>query len=91
MAALVAAVPHVLILALMTLEILRTSGTDRAFAALYGFAEFWVIPPALLGALLLRLTTRWRAWPAGIMTSTIAGSILVAATMFIIGRAGTWT
>jgi hypothetical protein len=90
-AATVFAAPHALILALMTYGILTATGTDRAFAALYGFLELWLIPPALLAAAATRFTVRWRAWPPGILLSTCGGAAFVTIATLIIGRADTWS
>lgn len=85
-----AAVPHVLILLVMVLMVGSNQGTDRAYAALIGVTEIYVVPVALVVALLLRLSSRWRTWSAGVVGMTLAGAVLVIILTLIVGNADTW-
>src|SRR5688572_25275253 len=71
--ALVAAVPHVLILALMAVGIARADGAERGYAGLYGLLELYVVPGALLAAFGVRFARRVRAWSVGIVCGTLGG------------------
>jgi hypothetical protein len=86
-----AAVPHVLILAIMGVGILDAEGTDRGYAALIGVGEIYVVPAALVVALLLRFSHRWRAWSAGVVAGTLSGTALVLIATLIVGDGSTWS
>jgi hypothetical protein len=85
-----AAVPHVLILVLMGVEIARTGGTDRGYAALFGVLEIYVVPGALLVALLLRSSRRWRAVSIGVVAGTLVGAVLVLIATMAVGSGAMW-
>jgi hypothetical protein len=87
----VAAVPHVLILVLMTMGVLEGKGSDRGFAALYGFLELYVVPCALLAAAGVTRVPRIRAWAAGIVGSTLACAVVVTFATLVVGDGATWS
>jgi hypothetical protein len=89
--AVVAAVPHVLILAAMTIGVLGAEGTDRGYAALYGFAELWVLPVAAVAWAVLSLTPRGRPWRLPIVLTTAAGFVVVLIATLIVGNGATWS
>lgn len=83
------AAPHVLILALMVLEILNAEGTDRGYAALAGLFELYVVPIALIAAFVLR-ATRFRPLSSGLVISTLVGTLIVVLAMLVVGNGSTW-
>lgn len=83
-AAVVAAVPHLLILALMVFNFLSVDDSTRAFAGLYGFAEILVVPAGLIGALVLRFAGRRRSAGA-VVLATAGGAVLVLLAAYVIG------
>ncbi len=85
-----AALPHALILVLMVLMVWGSQGTDRAYAALIGVVEIYVVPVALVVALVLRLSDRWRPWSAGVVGATVAGAAVVILATLIVGNGDTW-
>ena len=86
-----AAVPHVLILVVMCVEVLRTDGDDRAYAALVGVGEIYVVPAGLVAGLVLRLSRRGRAWSAGVVVSTLVGAVVVVVATLVVGSGATWS
>jgi hypothetical protein len=86
----VAAVPHVLILALMAAGVASTEGVDRGYAALYGLLELYVVPVALLVAFVVRFVRRVRAWSVGIVRGTLGGAAVVVLATLIVGSGDTW-
>ena len=87
----VAAVPHVLILALMAMGIARAEGVDRGYAGLYGLLELYVVPVALLAAFGIRFVRRVRAWSVGIVCGTLGGAAVVVLATVIVGKGDTWS
>jgi len=87
----VAAVPHVLILALMAVGIARAEGVERGYAGLYGLLELYVVPGALLAAFGVRFVRRIRAWSVGIVCGTLGGAAVVMLATVIVGSRDTWS
>ncbi|GAB1689952.1 hypothetical protein KRM28CT15_17550 [Krasilnikovia sp. M28-CT-15] len=87
----VAAAPHALILALMTVGILYAEGIDRAYVGYLGLLEIYIVPLALLAAAGVTFVPRLRRWAAGIVGSTLAGAVVVTLATLVIGNAATWS
>jgi hypothetical protein len=75
----------------MGVGLLRAEDGDRAYAALIGVGEIYVVPAGLAAALLLRLSRRRRAWSAGVAVSTLAGAAIVSIATLIVGAGATWS
>ncbi|MFF0372957.1 hypothetical protein [Actinoplanes missouriensis] len=78
--ALLAAVPHVLILAWMAATL---SGPENAYAGFLGVLELFVVPLGLLAAVAARLTQPVRHWARPIAVTTVAGGLLVILVAFL--------
>jgi hypothetical protein len=72
-----AAVPHVLLFAWMLLLIWVSSGTDRAYVAFLGVAEIFVLPVALIIALVVWFVRPIRRWAVPMAVTSVAGALLV--------------
>ncbi|MCY1145494.1 hypothetical protein OWR29_46465 [Actinoplanes sp. Pm04-4] len=85
-----AAVPHVVILLAMMWGVLGADGADRAYAALYGLVELYVVPVAVVVTLFLAVSRRRDArLPMAVVT--LVGSVVVSLATLIIGNGSTWT
>lgn len=89
--AVVAAIPHVLILGAMTWGVLGSEGVSRAYAAYLGFLELYVVPVAAVVAVCLGLAPRRRAWCLPVVLSTLAGVAVVLVVTMIVGNGATWS
>ncbi|MEU4426500.1 hypothetical protein AB0F81_38250 [Actinoplanes sp. NPDC024001] len=85
-----AAVPHVILLAWMALLVAQSSGTDRVYASLIGLMELYVVPFALVAALITRFVPAVRGWAWPIAGTTVAGALLVFCVAMIVAQEGTW-
>lgn len=79
-----AALPHVLILAWMALAYADAEDSNRAYVGYLGITELFVMPVALLAALVARFVPPIRGWALPIAGVTIGGGLLVIAVAIVV-------
>jgi hypothetical protein len=86
-----AAAPHGLVVVLMCMGVNSTEGSDRGYAGLYGLLELYIVPFALIAALIVRGIPQFRSWSAPIAAVTMVCALIVIVITLIVGNGSTWS
>ncbi|MEU4163448.1 hypothetical protein [Actinoplanes sp. NPDC026670] len=86
-----AAAPHVLVVVLMCMGVNSAEGSSRGYAGLYGLLELFIVPSALVVALVVRGIPRFRSWSAPIAAVTTVCAVVVILLTLVVVNGSTWT